>query len=348
METNIFEDSKIFYQYTANDMKFGNQISKGSDIVIPTNNSVLLFGFDSISADSIRKELYETSYIFNNVDIYDIGNIKNVEESEVFDFFTRISNLKINYIALGIINENIEKILGQIKSGFLNVSFIEKSGTIFLNDALKKLFENSEFINKTKLMCYQTHLIDYSLMSNNVFKNSMRLCEFRNSYKKIEPILRDVDYCFFNLDSIRYSEIPGMPKTSPSGLTSEEACQITKYLGLNPKNNFLTIFGYQSKFDFHSQGAMLVSQMIWYYLEGLDQRIIEDLYNPSFIQTYMVDLSDYKLTLKFVQSKKTGRWWVEIPLHGENQSYLMPCSEEDYDLAIQNELSIRIFDELGL
>jgi formiminoglutamase len=93
---------------------------------------------------------------------------------------------------------------------------------------------------------------------------------------------------------------------------------------------------------------MIISQMIWYYLEGLDQRIIEDVNNTSYIQTFMVELSDYNLSLKFLQSKKTGRWWVEIPLNEDKESYFMPCSEEDFDKARNNDLSYRIFNELSL
>ncbi|MDV7399608.1 hypothetical protein RZS08_49800, partial [Arthrospira platensis SPKY1] len=99
-------------------------------------------------------------------------------------------------------------------------------------------------------------------------------------------------------------------------------------MGLNTKSNLIGFIGYEPKFDFHNQAAMVISQMIWYYLEGLEYRTSEDMGNSASVQTFMVELSDYNLTLRFLQSRKTGRWWVEIPMEEEGEAYLLPCTEE--------------------
>ena len=344
----LFKDSEVFYSNFYDKDSFGNQINKSSDFIFPAANSLVLIGFDEIIADPIRKELYKTSYVFESLNISDLGNLIDCGPESIKEALLNLLDKHLNILILGSVPDQILSILQSFNSGFINIAFIEKKGDIFFNDSIRHINENSLFINKAKLLCYQSHLLHNNKLEGLRINQSMRLGEFRNSYRQAEPLIRDVDFAFFNMDSIRYSEIPGIKNTSPSGLTSEESCQIMKYLGLNTKNNLISFLGYEPKFDFHSQGAMLISQMIWYYLEGLDQRIIEDVKDSSYIQTFMVDLSDFNLTLKFLQSKKTGRWWVEIPLREEHESYFMPCSEEDFDKARNNDLSYRIFNELSL
>jgi formiminoglutamase len=345
---DYFKDSEVFYSEFYDKDSFGSMITKSSDLIIPSGNSVVILGFDEIVSDSIRMELYKTSYTFENLNISDIGNLIDNSLESITGSFQKLSAQTLNIIVLGSVPEQISTLLQSFKNGFINIAFIEKKGDIFFSDSIKQQVDNSLFINKAKLLCYQSHLLHINKLDGLRVNQSMRLGEFRNNYKQAEPIIRDIELAFFNMDSIRYSEIPGIKNTSPSGLTSEETCQIMKYLGLNTKNNLISFLGYEPKFDFHSQGAMVISQMIWYYLEGLDQRIVEDVSKSSYIQTFMVDLSDYNLTLKFLQSKKTGRWWVEIPLNEDQESYFMPCSEEDFDKARNNDLSYRIFNELSL
>lgn len=344
----FFKDSDVFYSEFYDKDSFGSIINKSSDFVVTSGNSVIILGFDEIVSDPIRVELYKTSYTFENLNISDIGNLKDKSLENIRDSFKKLSGQNLNVIVLGSVPEQIIKLLESFVNGFVNIAFIEKKGDVFFSESVKTLVDNALFINKAKLLCYQSHLLHSNKLDGLRINQSMRLGEFRNNFRQAEPLIRDIDVAFFNLDSIRYSEIPGIVNTSPSGLTSEESCQIMKYMGLNTKNNLIGFLGYDPKYDFHGQGAMIISQMIWYYLEGLDQRIIEDVNNTSYIQTFMVELSDYNLSLKFLQSKKTGRWWVEIPLNEDKESYFMPCSEEDFDKARNNDLSYRIFNELSL
>jgi hypothetical protein len=171
------------------------------------------------------------------------------------------------------------------------------------------------------------------------------LGDFRNNIRDAEPVLRDVSSIHFMLDSIRYSELPGIEGTSPSGFTSEEACQLMRYLGLNPIMNCLAIHGYDPKYDFHDQGVKMVSQLIWYYLEGLDQKKSDKPDTKENMTQYLVELSDYHLSLSFWKSEFSGRWWVEIPDEMDSTQFL-PCSYMDYKLACNNEMPKRIMKEM--
>ena len=345
---NWFKEPEIFFEEFSDKFTLGYQIHKGPQDILPATNTCVLIGIDERISNSIRKELYKTSFPFDNIYLADLGNLRNTNPEFSIAVLNDLLSKEVNVIVLGMDDSHITTQLRSLQKFIHNVAFIEKAGEFFLSDNIQKLLTSEDNIDRAKLIGYQTHLLNPEKLNHKKFNQSLRLGKFRNNYKEAEPILRDVEWSFFNMDSIRYSEVPGIKNTSPSGLTSEESCQIMKYLGLNSENNLINIYGYDPKFDFHGQGAMMVSQLIWYYLEGLDQMIIDNIEDKSFISTYVVELADYDTSLIFYRSKKTGRWWVEIPAIGDSSSFLLPCSLQDYEKATKNELSYRIFSELGL
>lgn len=343
---NWFKDSEVFFEEFNDKSSLGKQIQKSPENIITTGISAVIIGIDETIADSIRRELYKTSFSFNNIYLADLGNVRNNSPEFILPILQEFLMQNINIIILGSNKQQFDSQLKAFENNFLNIGFIEKAGAILFDEGTQSLINNSNSIHKAKLIAYQTHLLNNDKLQDALYSHSMRLGQYRNNYREIEPVLRDVDLLMFNMDSIRYSEVPGIKNTSPSGLTSEEACQILKYLGLNSKINIIDIIGYEPKFDFHNQGAMMVSQLIWYYLDGIDQQISDDIMDSASISNYVVELNDYNMSLNFFQSKKTGRWWIEVPKSSEKQSYFLPCSQEDYDKATVNEISNRIFNEL--
>ncbi len=344
---NWFKDSDIFFEEFENKFSLGYQIQKGAESYVSIENSIVLIGLDQIISDSIRKELYKTSFPFQNIALTDLGNIRNTSPEFIIQALKQFDSENSNLLILGSNIDTFELQLKTMEQKISNIAFVEKSGDIFFNKNIQEQILNSPNISKAGLIAYQTHLLNPEKLNNKKFNNSIRLGKYRNNYQDIEPVLRNIDTLLFNMDSIRYSEVPGIKNTTPSGLTSEEACQIMKYTGLNNKYNIMNFIGYEPKYDFHSQGAMMISQLIWYYIEGVDQQVMENISDRNSMISIVVDLSDYNLSLSFIQSKKTGRWWVEIPNPEDNTSYHIACSEDDYNKATRNELSNRIFNELS-
>lgn len=342
-----FKDSEVFFENIENNFIVGANIQKGVEEFKVIPNSIVIFGIDEINSDATRREFYKTSFPFEKVSIFDLGNIRNKNPEFINQAISQFKNDKINLVILGSDSNICENIVKNSPENVSDVAFVEKSGNLFFQDSLQQYFITSPNILKAGLISYQTHLLNPKILEIKKFNNSIRLGKLRNDFKELEPVLRNVDFLVFNLDSIRYSEVPGVPNTSPSGLTSEEASQIMKYLGLNNQQNYINFVGFDTKYDFHKQGAMLISQLIWYYIEGVDQQIFENIDDPNSIVTFVVELQDYNLSLQFIQSKKTGRWWVQIPEYENEPSYFVACSQEDFDKAKKNELSHRIFNELG-
>jgi len=345
---NWFKESEVFYEINDDDLLLGNKIAKYPIKFKKDKPIIALIGIDEVISDSIRRELYKTAYSFEHISLVDLGNIRNTNNEFIIPILKELISNNINLILLGSDRNQFEAQIKAFSDNLFNIAFIEKSGNILFDKEIQDSLLNSNNIQKAKLIGYQSHLLNKLKLEATIYNQSMRLGEYRKDFKEIEPILRDVDLALFNLDSIRYSEVPGIKNTSPSGLTSEEACQILKYIGLNSKINLIDIIGYDPKYDFHNQGAMQVSQLIWYYIDGMNKNIKDDFSNSSSMQHFVVDLIDYNISLEFIQSKKSGRWWVNIPNIDGNESHYLPCSEDDYNKATNNEISRRIFKELSI
>ncbi len=344
---NWFKESDIFYESFDDKFSVGYNIQKYPEKIIRKPNSAIIVGIDDNISDSIRKEFYKTSYPFERIHLTDLGNVRNNSPEFLTNLLKELIDIDVNIVVIGGSKEHFATQLKALNHHKNDIAFFEKSGDILFDKDIQNTLKENK-INKVKFVGYQSHLVHKSKLTGSLANSSMRLGQIRNNKIELEPLLRNVDSSIFNLDCIRYSEVPGLKNTSPSGLTSEEACQIMRYLGLNTCKNIFNIVGYNPKFDFNNQAAMLVSQLIWYYLGGLDDMIDDDLTNSNSLTKYIVELSEYNISLHFYQSIKSGRWWVRIPNELEKKDYYLPCSEDDYTKAINNELSTRIFNELSL
>jgi hypothetical protein len=84
--------------------------------------------------------------------------------------------------------------------------------------------------------------------------------------------------------------------------------------------------------------------MIWYFIEGFSSRQddIPTLESNDF-KRYIVQISDNQNDIVFLCHKITGKWWMDMSfLQNDDQRYerhhFIPCSKEDYDQAMRNEL----------
>jgi hypothetical protein len=126
---------------------------------------------------------------------------------------------------------------------------------------------------------------------------------------------------------------------TPNGLYAEEACQIMRYAGLSNRLSSLGIYQYNPAYDYRNQTAILMAQMIWYFVDGFYARKND---NPAeneegFIK-FIVDISDTEQELVFYKSKLSDRWWMQIHDTKENKTHLISCSYNDYKQACSDEL----------
>jgi formiminoglutamase len=162
-----------------------------------------------------------------------------------------------------------------------------------------------------------------------------RLGKARTQMDEIEPVLRHSHLFSFDMNAIRYSDAPINVNGSPNGFTGDEACLLTRYAGMSDKLTSFGIYGYDDKRDTHRMTAKLISQMLWYFIDGVLVRKSEaSLQDEKEFVSFHVSFTDNDTV--FMKSKRTNRWWMKMP----NQSYV-PCSYMDYQLASNDEIPER-------
>jgi formiminoglutamase len=124
-------------------------------------------------------------------------------------------------------------------------------------------------------------------------------------------------------------------RTTPNGLSGEDICTLTRFAGLSENLSSIGIYGYNAKNDLHELTAIQAAQMIWYFIDGKSKSKSEASIDDRH------QFTEYHTTISetdalFLQSKKTGRWWMQLP----NQKFIA-CSAADYQIAIHSEIPER-------
>lgn len=191
---------------------------------------------------------------------------------------------------------------------------------------------------------YQTYLVSQESLQvmDKLFFDIHRLGEFLQDISAVEPVLRNANMLSFDLSAIRSSDAPGSGHAGPNGFYGEQACKIAHYAGLNDKLSSIGFYEFNPSLDRNAQTAMLLAQMVWYFVDGYYNRKKDIPLNPkSDYLIYRASLNDGTGEMLFVKSKKTDRWWMQVPYPGmtENERYhLVPCRYEDYVMAVNGEM----------
>lgn len=162
-----------------------------------------------------------------------------------------------------------------------------------------------------------------------------RLGKVRDHIEDMEPVLRNSNLFSIDLSAVKYSDAPININGSPNGFTGDEICMLTRYAGMSDNLSSLGIYGYDATHDVNNMTAKLVSQMIWYFIDGCLVRKSEaQLTEHEEFITFHVKFTDNDTT--FLKSKRTNRWWMRLP----DSSYV-PCSYNDYIQASGDEIPER-------
>lgn len=166
----------------------------------------------------------------------------------------------------------------------------------------------------------------------------VRLGKIRDDFNEIEPLLRSAHLLSFDVCALKSSEAPGQCNPTPNGLYGEEACQMMQYAGVSENIGSLGIYNYHPEHDVKNQTALLIAQMIWYFVEGYYHRIYEipDAENDNFL-VFNIFIEEAEVALLFIKSKLSGRWWLQAPDSDKNKHWI-PCTYKDYEQAAQNEI----------
>jgi len=236
------------------------------------------------------------------------------------------------------------------------IDLIEETKALSSGNFLYKILTHvPNFLMDFSLIGYQSFYAAPGALSmlQTLLFDCYRLGDIRANMEEAEPILRDADLISFDIGSIRMAEAPANGNASPNGFTGDEACRLTRYAGMSDRLSSIGFYELNPAFDNNNQTAQLVSQMIWYFFEGFYNRKKD--YPIGHDKNYVKYIVDFETTdhqIIFWKSRKTERWWVEVPnvKSGPDRSYFVSCSYNDYQLACQDEVPdkwMRAFEKLN-
>ncbi len=319
-------------------------------IGVPENRNDINYIGEDINLSEIRKSFYSLYPGNWSIKIGDFGDLTPGEFVE--DTYENLSSI-ISYF---IKNDIIPVVIGGSQDlTYANyraydefkktINIVNVDSNFDLGDSNKPI-KNNSYLGKIILeephnlfnyttIGYQTYYnsqIEIDLMEKLYFE-AYRLGEVCNNITSVEPVMRDADIVTIDLRCIKSSELSSRQKLSPNGFDGKEICSISRYAGISNKVSSFGIYEYRSSNE-DEITEMLIAQILWYFIEGVDCRIIDnDFKNISNFQKFTVVVEKYELI--FYKSIKTSRWWIEIPSSSKKNTKLkeytlLPCTHEDY------------------
>lgn len=303
------------------------------------------------AANAIRKNLYSLVALSGELEIIDLGNIKQGKSfkdtcyalCEVYTYF-----LKKNTILLqigGSSEFDQGNLLAYVRNQEpLNLISIDSGFSLENIKPLAADIPVDKHLYNFTNIGYQRYLVERSALdyATDNFFEAYRLGEIRNNMKEMEPLLRDANHISISMNAVKHADAPGAKFPSPNGLSGDELCQLSFFAGHGIRLKSLGIYNLRPEKDIHEITSMLAAQTLWYFLEGLSNAIYEepDITQGNFI-TYIIHHNDTDADIAFYKSSLTNRWWMEISSRDKIAKTLLSCSQDDYNQACRQEIPER-------
>lgn len=297
--------------------------------------------------DAFREEFYQLYPGNWDVSVADLGNLPSGETTE--DTYHALSEIAKHLRQVGI----IPVILGgsqdltvalyrsfEQSNHWVNIVSVDNrfdfsqeeeliSGKSYMSEIIMQ--NPSRLYNFTNLG-YQSYLIaqeELDLM-DKLFFEAYRLGYVLDYPQKTEPIFREADIASFDMKVLSGLADGTFPQGMPNGIDSRTICVLSRYAGISDRISVLGCFDLVNSTIFHK----LLAQIIWYFVEGVDNRFDEyPIATSQGFMRYSVQMSDRELV--FFKSNKSQRWWMEMLTENyldnkSKRSALLSCTHQDY------------------
>ena len=305
---------------------------------------------EGTAADAIRKEFYNLYYWHSDIKLMDLGNVrigKNMSDTYaalkvVIHELMELDKLVVilggsHDLTLSQYHAFAEKKQAIDAAGIDSVIDINLESPIrsenFLMEMLTGEPNYTRHYNHIAFQSYFVHPRMLETMDKLRF-DCFRVGKVKEHVEDMEPVLRNCHLLSFDIAAIANAFAPAN-SLSPNGLTGEEACTLMQFAGMGRHMRSVGIYGYHPEKDKENLTAKQISQMLWYLMDGrsrgskealIDERDSFNEYHTAFAEVDTI----------FLQSKKTGRWWMQLP-----DKQFIACSYKDYLLASSNEIPER-------
>lgn len=347
------ENAKVYHP-----MQIGARADYRRDALNWEGTDIVLLGCDAGgngryagAADAVREKLYEMYAWHPAVQIRDIGNIREgaTEADTRAALRTVLNELHRAGKTVVLIGGGHDLKLEQYDPFRKNQEIITATTTDMLVDLEEQemiteksylmdlLTSQPNFIRHYNHIGFQSYYVQPKMLESldKLRFDFYRLGKVREQMEEMEPVLRHTHLYSFDMNAVRFSDAPANIHGSPNGFTGDEACLLTRYAGMGSMLSSFGLYGYDPRADVHGMTAALAAQMIWYFVDGFYVRSYEaQLQEKESFLTFYVTMEEQETV--FMKSKKTGRWWMQIP-----DEKWIPCSYQDYKMATENQLPER-------
>lgn len=300
--------------------------------------------------DLIRKNIYRLYNWHPDVQIADIGNINS--GASLNDTYAAAKAVIAEMIAakktVVILGGSHDLTLAQYGAYVQQEQIIEAScvdAFINLNMETRLRSENflmemltgePNFIRHYNHIGFQSYFVHPNILQtmDRLRFDCFRVGVVKDALEEMEPVIRSSNMLSIDMAAMAHAYAPAN-RTTPNGLSGEDICTLTRFAGLSENLSTLGIYGYNAKNDLYELTAIQAAQMIWYFIDGKSKSKTEaPIKDRHQFTEYHTTISETDTV--FLQSKKTGRWWMQLP----NQKFIA-CSGTDYQLAIHSEIPER-------
>jgi len=317
---------------------------------IGENRGTGLLAPESNAPDAIRKQLYRLHSWHEDINIADIGNI--IRGAQINDSYAALQTVLAELIKSGkkviilggshdltLAQCGAYKNMNQIVEATCVDALIDLKGDSILRDEnflLDMLTGEPNMVRHYNHIGFQSYFVHPRLLEtmDKLRFDCYRVGVVRENIEEMEPVMRNSHMVSFDLAALKNNIVP-TNCISPNGFTGEEACSLSQYSGSSSHISSFGIYGYLPEKDPSGIAAMQVAQMIWYFIDGVYKNMQEaDLNQTSLFNEYHTCFGEVNSV--FLQSKKTGRWWMQLP----DKSFIA-CSHNDYLKASHNDIPER-------
>ncbi len=302
------------------------------------------------SPDLIRSEFYSLYHWHNEVRVADIGNIKTgATLQDTYAALKAVVEELLQHnkrvVILGGSHDittaqygsyaNMEKIIEAVCVDS-RIDLNMESRLPADNFLMEMLAGDPNFIRNYNHLGFQSYMVHPTMLEtiDKLRFDCYRVGRVKENIEDMEPVIRNCNLFSFDISAIQHSHAP-CNITTPNGLTGEEACTLMQYAGMSPNVSSIGIYGYLPTLDQHQLSAKQISHMLWYLMDGINKGKVEANLadRDSF---YEFNMAFAEVETIFLQSKKTGRWWMQLP-----DLKFISCSHNDYIAACKNDIPER-------
>jgi hypothetical protein len=286
----------------------------------------------SASVDIIRKSLNTLSSTGYNQCLEDLGNLSTDRKPQWEDVLYEMFTDEV-FIPICISDKRYSDVI------LKTFSRLELYQCSTISNKIIDLGRAKDSLRYDSFVGIQTHFKQSLPIDED---RIVRLTDVRYNHDRAEVILRNTDIVYFDISAIRFSDNVGCSTSSPTGMTSEEACQIAKYIGASINLKGVIIGPYDANADKMGITAQNIALIIYYLCEGHLLKLSECHHkqgeqNRAF-NTYTVVPDELETEIVFTENTISGRWWIKST-NEDGTDALIPCTKEDYELACHNVIS---------